>query len=1394
MASLYFKIGADYQEVIRLEKELDKLYVKLHSMQKGDSGFDELVNQIKNTKKEISGLNKGIVDAQNKIINEINNSIAAEKKRIAASQDVVQAEEKKIAASRKSAASVEDEVKAATNLDSQMRITVANLEKERAELAIIAQERKRLQMQESINAITVGDAIDKRLSLTAAEMKHKQTINALNISLRSQVREFNATAGSTKQMQANLLNLQRVYDNLTENVRNSPFGEALRKNIETLNGKVLELESTTGRFGRNVGNYASAFNPLSFQVQQLARELPSLTISAQQFFLAISNNLPMLADEIKRARVEYKALLAEGIKGVPVWKQLIKSVASWQTALVVGITLLTAYGKEIVNFFKRIFTGKKAFDEYAAAQKNLNEAILDGKAKAQQEVAVLKSLYAATQDVTRSIEERRKSAIKIQELYPEYLSNLTTEQILAGKAKDSYDELFKSILKIAQAKSFENKISENASKITEITGTKGYKDIERYQKILDQMFEGADKMSIEELKRSIESTISNLERVDMDFATKLKDAMGDIDKVSWSPLLIRYEKQLAIAKSGLKKATKTFKKTNEELYEELTKDGGTPVGAVKVLTQESEGLLDELVKNIDVNTVKAKSLIEKQKNLIKHLQETMPEDTYENIVKKNKAIEREKKILEKYEKAGVEKPKDYTDRLHKQEEDISREVEDLQNAIEQARINAMKEGSEKILAQMKLDHEKEIQEIDRQKQDYIRKIADNQKTEFKSKPENKNKKFDYASALKNAAAEAAPKFAELQNAVLEKQAQDNQKLIDQEILGLNDYLKKYGNYQQKKLAITQKYQKKAAQTTSMNEKLSLRGEFKKAMSELDVEEFKKNLNWEQIFGDLDRVAYSTLQNLKNSLQQYIQESKTALDPTDLKNLVEAYNELDRKINELKPGEALKAAFGNYQNANADYQKAKDDLRKVESGQTVYAGLEYDPKSQKLVEVVLDLAKAEKKLTEAEQRRYEAQARLTEATHEYAAKAREGFDAAKAFTGALESFGVNIPEEISGAFEGVDQIISGLETVDFNKPFSIVTSGFKVIGGIGKAIGSLFGIGNKDAKLSKQIKRLQEYVTDLQATYEKLQKVIERQLGGTTGSQAKAQLNNLKAQRDAIDQMRIKEEEKKKTDRNAVKEYEKQIAELDDQIKYFYEDLFSQEFDATLKDWSSSIASALVSAFAAGEDAAAAFDNSVNDIIKNLVSRMIELQVIQPAMEKLRKYLFGEDGQSGAFGDGQLSVKDMEGLTAQFAALQGTVGTSKGLWNSMVRAAKDAGFDLMGEAEGKKQTGTSKGYEAMSQDTGSELNGRFTAIQSDVRGIYNNLNEHIARFKQFMLSHTGIDMNIRWLLNKTSELRSMAEASMIHLQYIRKHTEETVNVIKTETNPILKRISNSLGGS
>ena len=111
------------------------------------------------------------------------------------------------------------------------------------------------------------------------------------------------------------------------------------------------------QFLLNICNYASAWNGLSFSVQQVARELPSLAVSANTFFLAISNNLPILVDEIAKARKEYaafKAEIAAGNKDVkavaPVWQQLTKSLISWQTALVVGLTLLSVHGKEIISW------------------------------------------------------------------------------------------------------------------------------------------------------------------------------------------------------------------------------------------------------------------------------------------------------------------------------------------------------------------------------------------------------------------------------------------------------------------------------------------------------------------------------------------------------------------------------------------------------------------------------------------------------------------------------------------------------------------------------------------------------------------------------------------------------------------------------------------------------------------------------------------------------------------------------------------------------------------------------------------------------------------------------------------------------------------------------------
>ena len=108
--------------------------------------------------------------------------------------------------------------------------------------------------------------------------------------------------------QLSLLNAE--YDRLSASDRKAAIGTDLQKQIQSLNTEISAAEQATGRYQRNVGNYASAWNGLGMSVQQVARELPSLAIGWNTFFLAISNNLPMLADELKKASAEYKAFKA----------------------------------------------------------------------------------------------------------------------------------------------------------------------------------------------------------------------------------------------------------------------------------------------------------------------------------------------------------------------------------------------------------------------------------------------------------------------------------------------------------------------------------------------------------------------------------------------------------------------------------------------------------------------------------------------------------------------------------------------------------------------------------------------------------------------------------------------------------------------------------------------------------------------------------------------------------------------------------------------------------------------------------------------------------------------------------------------------------------------------
>lgn len=272
-----------------------------------------------------------------------------------------------------------------------------------------------------------------------------------------------SASGSYYEMNAAMLELQKRYKALSEADRESSVGKNLIAQANALNNKLKEIDSQFGNYQRNVGNYASSWNGLNVQTQQLLRELPSLTMSFNQFFLAISNNLPMFVDELKRASEEFKRMKSEGQTAVPVWKQLLGSLFSWQSALVIGITLLSAYSSEIIDWVASLFKAKKSISEIASAETNLANARRRGVSDSIKERTELDLLYKATQDNKRSMQERIAAIDELRSKYPSYFENMSNEEILAGKATKSYKELRTELVANAIAGAQLDKMTEIAS-------------------------------------------------------------------------------------------------------------------------------------------------------------------------------------------------------------------------------------------------------------------------------------------------------------------------------------------------------------------------------------------------------------------------------------------------------------------------------------------------------------------------------------------------------------------------------------------------------------------------------------------------------------------------------------------------------------------------------------------------------------------------------------------------------------------------------------------------------------------------------------------------------------------------------------------------------------------
>ena len=277
---------------------------------------------------------------------------------------------------------------------------------------------------------------------------------------------------------------------------------------------------------------------------------------------------------------------------------------------------------------------------------------------------------------------------------------------------------------------------------------------------------------------------------------------------------------------------------------------------------------------------------------------------------------------------------------------------------------------------------------------------------------------------------------------------------------MDQYLSEYGDYQQKRLAIADLYALKISQAETEGEKLSLQKQSEEALKTLDFEEFKKSINFADVFGDLDTQTTASLRALRDKLGDYINEAAKDLRPEELKELQDAFKNLDFKIADRDPFHELKSGLAEYKSAQEVVNKAQEDLNTVMAGGTVTVN-EYDKTTGKLVKKTLDQTQAEKNLNKALSERQVVLANLTKAANSLGSYGMEVVNAGNEVVDMLQSLGVEIPEAVSNTFEGVGQVMNGLASIDLTKPFSAITGTISVLTGIGKTIGGLFGLGGAD---------------------------------------------------------------------------------------------------------------------------------------------------------------------------------------------------------------------------------------------------------------------------------------------------------------------------------------------
>lgn len=1108
--------------------------------------------------------------------------------------------------------------------------------------------------------------------------------------------------------------------------------QALKGAIEQLKAELKELEVQKKKANETpiVDEQAvmKQTNSLKMQFSQVARELPALAMGPQMFILAISNNLPYLADAIKDVRTQNEALSKSGKKATPVWKQLLSAAGSWQTMLVVGITLLTVYGKEIWEWTKGLFKAKDATLELLSAEHEMGLSRIKAVESIKKEQVELDVLYSKLKNVSISTQERTAATNEWIKRYPEYANILSGENINLSKLEVAYKALSKEIYANAVARHYAEKAGEIAIKHEkeEVRRRNQLVTLAKAQNEYNQAQEKYNRLQKDyESGKSVGQTLSAARVAYLDAQDDLKKQEKTYDE--------------------LLKNTKEYKDNYDTIINHINADNK--------FEQPEEGTFDYWTQQKD----RAEGVLKEIKSSVKKTLDDASEDNKDLF-----SLGIDKSVVETYKQATahikeakqqlkVYDGKDGKTSSGNDKTDYQSELADArlraQKKLEAAKVQIMQEGYEKRRQQQELEYNDELARISKQEQKLVKALDDAKKNGKPVTPE------DYKQVHNDAGDERSAALMIYKNE-LEK---INKEASSAEREKLEEYAKQFQGYIAKRTSTEKGFDIKrdALQKNGASDETLAELDYQKSktLEEIDNEFASRETAFQTWAGNVVNLSLEELQRLLVEAEKELEREEflhpndtglaskrakvktlqgTLTDKTnnpkkgkedDPKRSMKEWAELNKVLGDVEDsfndiggtvgdvaGDIIKTAgtiatstlriIDGITTLSKDAAKGIEDtsavaaksLSAVEKASVILAIISA---TMKAVTAIAGLFKRTDYMEEfrKEMAKMNYELELTKLNAEISTDKKNIFGD-DLWGNAIKN--VNLANEAMNRYNGTLEKISGRKKYTGFIGAMVDAQGLKnTYDSLGDSIANMeLKIRHKTWFRSAKYSSLKDAVPELfNADGSVNQGALEKFIGSDTFGKLSQE-----------NQQYLQE----------MSDYWKSYQEAVEQVNDYLSDIFG-DLGGTLTD-------ILVDSWVNGTDAAKDYYSSVSEMLEKLGTQMIYSALFSEIFEKAQQKMLDVTQNSDLSADQKFEeyIKLLGGMTDE---VMGKQGDFNALLEAYQKMAADKGFDIyQPDEDSSSQSGRSGAFETLTQEQGTKLEGLFTSLQDHASGMHQLLEE------------------------------------------------------------------------